>query len=117
MSQTSLEFLFRIGPPFVFAGVGEADRDEWVPAAAYVLVVESAEELLADEPDGLAAFLQTVDAAAAWWSKPVSENGRFDRGPVPFHVLLNLSASNESPMAETRIDRAAREVGVVLRHS
>lgn len=89
--------------------------DEWLPADAYVLVVERAEELLGDEPADLPAFLKTVDEAGNFWSEPVSGNGRFDRKSVPFHVLLNLSASDESVMATERIRNAGVEAGVVLR--
>jgi Barstar (barnase inhibitor) len=89
--------------------------DEWLPAEAYVLVVDRAEEVLADEPTDLAAFLKTIDAAGEFWSKPVEGNGRFDRGPVAFHVLLNLSGADESLEAESRIRYAAAEAGVRLR--
>lgn len=89
--------------------------DEWLPADAYVLVVERAEELLVDEPADLPALLKTVDEAGGFWSKPVSGNGRFDRRPVPFHVLLNLSGSDGQTRSKERIQRAAVEAGVVLR--
>ncbi len=66
--------------------------DEWLPADAYVLVVENAEEVLRDEaPDQMAAFLKSLEGAGLFWSKPVDGNGRFDRKAVPFHVLLNVS--------------------------
>ena len=89
--------------------------DEWLPADAYVLFVERAEELLVDEPADLGAFLETLDKARGFWSQPVSGNGRFDRRPVPFHVLLNMSGADGQAASKERIQRAAVEAGVVLR--
>lgn len=89
--------------------------DEWLPADAYVLVVERAEELLVDDKSAdLAALLKTLDAAGSFWSKPVS-GSRFERDAVPFHVLLNLSNSDASMTSMERISNAAGEAGVVLR--
>lgn len=88
--------------------------DEWLPADAYVLVVERATEVLADEqPDQLEALLLTLHEAGEWWAKPVEGNSRFDRGPVPFHVLLNTPSSLLSDI--DRIKRAARRVNVPMR--
>lgn len=65
--------------------------DEWLPADCYVLVVERADELLADDDvDALEAFLVTCEAAGRFWSEPVVDNDRFNRDPKPFHVLLFL---------------------------
>jgi len=89
--------------------------DEWLPADVYVLVVERAEELLVEEAADLRALLKTLDDAAGFWSKPVLGNGRFDRGPVPFHVLLNLSGSGGHTTSRERIQRAAADAGVEFR--
>lgn len=85
--------------------------DEWLPADAYVLVVERAEEVLEEEEETqLAALLKTLHEAGECWSKAVEDNDRFDRSPVPFHVLLNLSA--DRPAAASRIAEAARVASV-----
>ena len=87
--------------------------DEWLPADAYVLVVEHAEQVLHEaEPDQMAAFLKTLNGAAESWSKRVEGSGRFDRNAIPFHVLLNVSA--ESPIVEGRITKAASDAGVAV---
>lgn len=82
--------------------------DEWLPAEAYVLVVEHAEEVLQEEePRQMAAFLKTLNEAAESWAKSVEEDGRFDRGPIPFHVLLFVSVESldaVDPIAESAID-------------
>ena len=68
------------------------DLSESLPADAYVLVIERAEELLMDEPDAERdALLLTFGHVCRWWSEPVIGNGRFDRAPKPFHVLMKLS--------------------------
>ncbi|MCP4305633.1 MAG: barstar family protein [bacterium] len=89
--------------------------DEWLPATAYVLVVERAEEVLADEPVQLEALLTTINAAAESWSRAIEDGDRFDRAPVPFHLLLNVSGGHES--AELAILRAAEDSGVALRRA
>ncbi|MEI8319999.1 MAG: barstar family protein [Planctomycetia bacterium] len=65
--------------------------DEWMPASAYVLAVEDAEDVLRDEqPDQMVALLKTLHDAGEWWAKPIASNGRFNRNAIPFHVLLNI---------------------------
>lgn len=65
--------------------------DEWLPGDGYVLVVERAEELLADEPDEMRWFVAMMKDVADWWANPVVDNGRFNRPPRPFKVMLEVS--------------------------
>ncbi|MBN6191350.1 MULTISPECIES: barstar family protein [unclassified Microbacterium] len=65
--------------------------DEWLPASAYVLVVERAEEVLVDDPLDLEAFLRTLHFAGESWSEPVDGPAVHARPPTPFHALLNVS--------------------------
>lgn len=63
--------------------------DEWLPSAAgYVLPIPDAHQLLADQGDQLEAFLITAHSAGEFWSRPIDDNGRFNRPARPFHVLL-----------------------------
>jgi len=63
--------------------------DEWLAADAYVLLIERAESVLADEDeDQLAALLVTMQRAGEWWSRPITDNDRFNRPAVPFHCLF-----------------------------
>lgn len=174
MSQTSLDFLWSPTPPWIYLGLGEADRtawtpshfysldevkvctrrlrgwkmrsraslmsefgaalqffedfgenwyaleeclcylDEWLPAEAYVIVIERAEELLVDDDDeGLRALLATLQAVGEFWSQPINEPDRFVRGAVPFHALLNVSPDQTG--AVRRIEEAAASLSVGLR--
>lgn len=93
------------------------DLGESLPADAYVLVIEKAEQLLMDEPVAeLEALFLTLGNVGGWWSEPVIGNGRFDRGPKPFHVLMKLSdgasANFAFPQGSSAV--AIREVGVPL---
>ena len=84
--------------------------DEWLPAGGYVIVVEQAEDVLAGDDEQLRALLTTFNAAGEFWSQPVDSPERFERGPAPFHVLLNVGA--EHPEAVLRIAEAAAGAGV-----
>lgn len=84
--------------------------DEWLPASAYVVVVERAEEVLSGDEEQLRALLATFNSAGEFWSQPVGGPERFERGPVPFHLLLNVSA--EQPEAVVAIAQVAATAGV-----
>ena len=175
MSRTTLDFIFRVAPPWIYVGPGEPDReawnpshfysrdaisvcvrhlrgqkmrttdrlmnefaaalqffsgfgenwyaleeclgylDEWLPADAYVLVVERAEEMLREDGRSeMISLLKVLHASGDFWAKPIADGDRFDRPAVPFHVLLNLS-SGIAP-TDTDIARAARDAGIPLRH-
>lgn len=74
--------------------------DEWLPADAYILVVNKCTELLSqDSSDELHWFLQTMREVGDWWSTPITDNGRFNRGSVPFHVVLRCT---EEDIAKAR---------------
>ena len=63
-----------------------------MPATAYVLVVEDAEEVLRDEqPFQMEVLLKTLHEAGEWWAKPITDNGPYNRNAIPFHVLLNVT--------------------------
>jgi hypothetical protein len=88
--------------------------DEWMPAQAYVLVVERAEELLSEEqPDQTIALLKTLHDVGEWWSRPIADNERFNRVAVPFHVLLNVSQA--ASLSVDKIRQAAEEACIPIR--
>jgi hypothetical protein len=172
--NTKLDYLYRVEPPWIYVGPGEAERkkwipsyfysrpgisvcvrslrgkkmrttqalmnefgaalqffegfgdnwyaleecleylDEWLPSEAYVLVVESAEQLLIEEqPNQMAALLKTLHLVGDWWAKPITDNDRFDRGEIPFHVLLNVSDTD--PSAVARLIASAQAENVPIR--
>lgn len=87
--------------------------DEWLPADAYVLVVERAEELLQDEElSEMTSLLKVLHTTGESWSRPVVNNGRFNRDALPFHVLMNLS---DSASSEVTIAKVARDAGIAFR--
>lgn len=86
--------------------------DEWLPADAYVLVVERADELLADDEADIPALLRALDGAGRFWSEPVIDNGRFDRPARPFHALLMVPESNGAVVR--RIRTAASSIDIAF---
>jgi hypothetical protein len=88
--------------------------DEWLPAEAYILDIEGAEEVLQDEStEQVVALLKTLHDVGEWWARPITENGRFNRSAVPFHSLLNVSEGNQAAVA--RISEAATKAKVPIR--
>ena len=110
----SLQFFDGFGENWDALGECLVCLDEWLLANVYILVIESAEELLQDEhSDQMVALLKTLHDAGESWAKPITDNGRFDRGAIPFHVLLNVS-ENE-PSAVDEIARVAGEAKIPIR--
>lgn len=110
----SLQFFEGFGENWYALGDCLRCLDEWLPADAYILVVEGTEELLQDEqPEQMAALIKTLHDAGEWWSKPVADNDRFNRNGIPFHVLLNVAETE--PSAADRICRIAAEANVPVR--
>lgn len=88
--------------------------DEWLPAAAHVLVVERAEELLQEEGVGeMSSLLRVLHATGEFRARPIADGDRFDRPGLPFHALLNVTRNVAT--ADTDIARAARDAGIPLR--
>ncbi len=62
---------------------------EWLPGAAYAIVVDRASWLLEDEPPKqLSVFVSAIERAGSEWSEPVDRGESWDRPSVPFHLLL-----------------------------
>jgi hypothetical protein len=88
--------------------------DEWTCADAYVLVVEQAEEVLAlEQADQMEALLKTLQEVGEWWSKPITDNGRYNRKAIPFHTLLNYS-EDKIGLADVII-QMAKEANIPVR--
>lgn len=110
----SLQFFEGFGENWYALGECLNYLDEWLPADAYILVVEGAEELLQDEqPEQMVALMKTLHEAGEWWSKPVVDNDRFNRNGIPFHVLLNVAETE--PLAVDRICHIAAEANTPVR--
>ena len=122
--RTTQELMNETGAAFqLFTGFGEnwyALRecleylDEWMPADAYVIVVENSELLLDRSPvEEMTAFLVTLQDVGEWWSKPIIDNDRFNRHAVPFHVIFNISDGTQS--SASRIICIAEKSGIPIR--
>lgn len=72
---------------------------EWLPTSAYILIIEEAELVLISESDHEKwALLKTFDIAGNSLAVPITNNGHFDREPMPLHVLMHFSKPESSPM-------------------
>jgi RNAse (barnase) inhibitor barstar len=61
----------------------------WRPAPAYLLVIEDADQVLAEAPRKRLGLLGDLLAeAAAAWAEPVAKGQWWDRPAIPFHVVL-----------------------------
>ena len=62
---------------------------EWLPAKGYVLILSDAEQVLPDDEEDYATFLEVMsDAGEAWGS---GQAGMGTQRAKPFHVLLAVS--------------------------
>ena len=76
--------------------------DEWLPADAYILVITRCLDLLSlEDVEELQWFFQTIKEVGEGWSMPVSDNDRFSRPAIPFHVVLRC-AGNDVDQARLR---------------
>ena len=64
--------------------------DEWMKAERYVLVVTNASEVLADDERQAKWLSKILDEVGDWWSKPISDNGPFNRPAIPFHTVFQV---------------------------
>ena len=72
-----------------------SDINEWMPGDAYIIVLARPQELLADEkPEEVHWFKITFEEVGEWFSHPISDNGPFNRGSVPFHLVLMCEKGN-----------------------
>lgn len=70
---------------------------EWLPAKGYVLCVTDAEQVLRQDEEGYATFIEVLsDAGEAWAS---GQGGMGERPSTPFHVLLAVTARAQSQRA------------------
>lgn len=67
--------------------------DQWMPADAYVILVDKAECLLAEEGSGqLEALLSALHDAGKYWSRPVDSGPvQYQRPAICFHAILKIS--------------------------
>jgi RNAse (barnase) inhibitor barstar len=80
---------------------------EWLPAKGYILLLTDAEQILPDDEEDFATFLEILsDAGEAWGS---GQAGMGSRGATPFHVLLAVSEREKTKRAHWGIEAIAVE--------
>lgn len=67
------------------------DLNEWLPGDAYILVVSNPQLLFSERPEERAWLMSLFDGVGLWWSKPIVDNGPYNRPAAPFHVVLQCS--------------------------
>jgi hypothetical protein len=84
----------------------------WLPAPAYVLLIDGALDVLRDEPvEQLATFLRILARAAADWAVTIELGEPWDRPAVAFHTVLH-----ELPGREAALLQRCESAGVVPEH-
>ena len=75
---------------------------EWLPAKGYLLFFTDAEQILPDDEEEFATFLEVLnDAGEAWAS------GQTEKRAKPFHSVLAVSERNKSKRAHWGLSQAA----------
>ena len=70
---------------------------EWLPGKGYVLLITAAEQILADDDEDFATFLEVLsDAGEAWAS---GQAGAESKRAKPFHTVLAVSERDQSKRA------------------
>lgn len=89
--------------------------DEWMPARAYVLVLTSCQEVLSQsEEQDLKWLIVTLQEVGEWWSRPITDNQRFNRPAIPFHAILTCPPESIRSVSQ-RIASVGAEVVVLDR--
>lgn len=96
------EFAAALQFPWYFGENGNAFREcladlSWLPAGrGYVLIIEQPLEVLIDSDDeGLLWLVRLLADAAKGWATPVRSGESWDRGAIPFHVVVQSDGSNQ----------------------
>ncbi|MFG1912407.1 barstar family protein [Kribbella sp. NPDC048928] len=60
----------------------------WMPANGYLTVIDSADQVLADELDDRATSLRHLRGIGRYWSRAFALGPAWGRGEVAFHTVL-----------------------------
>ena len=93
--------------PYYFGGNWPAFDEclsdmEWLlPTSGIVIMIRDAVEVLADDSDeALAALVRTFAAATATYGQPIDLGEWWDRSALPFHVVLQATATARRHLAQ-----------------
>ena len=85
----ALQFFDGFGENWHALGECLSYLEEWLPGDSYVLVITEPFFVLGDsDEEELQWLLKVLEETGRWWSKPVVDNGRFNRPARPFHTVL-----------------------------
>ena len=78
-------------------------KDEWLLGSLYLLIINDAHQILSQESDDeMKWLLVTLDEVGEWWSKPITDNGRFNRPAIAFHTLLKCPSDEMEGLKERK---------------
>lgn len=60
----------------------------WLGSPAYVVLMQDADQVLADDEDQFPTLIELLGRVAAEWAEPVTLGEAWDRPAVPFHTVL-----------------------------
>jgi barstar (barnase inhibitor) len=73
----------------------------WLPAPAYVLLIDGALDVLRDEPvEQLETFLRILARAAADWAVTIELGEPWDRPAAPFHTVFHELRGREAALLQ-----------------
>ena len=82
----------------------------WLPAPAYVLLIDSALDVLREESvEQLETLLRILGRAASEWAVPIALGEPWDRPAAPFHTVLH-----EAPGREAALWQRCEQAGVAI---
>ncbi len=65
-----------------------------------VLFIRNADKILSEaNPEALDGFLDVLRNAGVEWASPVNEGQAWDRGAVPFHVVIQMREAGRSALS------------------
>jgi RNAse (barnase) inhibitor barstar len=68
----------------------------WMPAAGYLIVIANAEQVLRDNEEDYATFIESLQAVGQEWG---------GMRTVPFHVVMVISEHHQAERADWRVPR------------
>ncbi len=112
--SAALQFPYYFGENWPALAECVADLD-WLPITkAFVLVVFSAGEVLAEESGlELASFIGALTGAFRTFSEPIALGEWWDRPAIPFHVVLQVAPSAAGSIAARWSAAGAGEIATL----
>lgn len=86
---------------------------DWLRAPSYLIVIDSADQILAEEQDPLVGlFGDLLVRACRHWALPIEDGEWWDRPGIDFQVLLHASSAEAADRLRSRWTAAGVELVV-----